>query len=115
MTAGPAETDAVVATAELVRRMGATSFAVRYSDDDRPIVWLVVAEFGSGRAEAAGAMTPELAADRLAAELLDGGSCASCGRPTAALEPGDEQFAGLPICAWSRQGKRYTRSCAPLD
>jgi hypothetical protein len=71
-----------IAAVDLIGRTGAKSFAIRYTDDEPPVVWAAVAEYGDGRAEAAGALHPIVAVLRLAELLVDGGQCTHCGRPT---------------------------------
>jgi hypothetical protein len=72
----------LIAAVDLIGRTGAKSFAIRYSDDEQPVVWSAVADYGDGRAEAAGALHPLVAVLRLAELLIDGGTCTHCGRPT---------------------------------
>jgi hypothetical protein len=87
MTA-PANLDEPRLTAAItfVRRTGATSVQLRYSDDESPIVWIAVASYPDDRHEAAAALEPTRAALRLCEQLADGGHCTHCGRPTG-LEP----------------------------
>lgn len=87
----------LLAALDLLRRTGACAVQLRHSDDDDPVVWLVIAEHralrgrpvpadtkGARRSFAVGAgLTPIAAALRVCEELVDGGKCAHCGRPTA--------------------------------
>lgn len=67
-------------------RLGVTDVQVRYSDDQDPVVWMAVAsvrrQTGGPVHEAAAALDPSEAIKRLAAQLVDGGQCAHCGKPT---------------------------------
>jgi hypothetical protein len=76
----------LVAVFDLLRRTGARQVQIRYSDDEQPVVWFGVAVYGDGRFEAAAASEPLRAMLRLAEQLVDGGMCTHCKRPTG-LEP----------------------------
>jgi hypothetical protein len=70
----------------LIRRTGAQGFQLRFSDDVEPTVWLAVATYAGDRWETAAAQTPLRAVLRLCEQLVDGGMCTHCQRPTG-LEP----------------------------
>ena len=75
---------------DLLGRTGVHAVQIRYSEDKQPTVWFVVALYRDGRAEAAGALDPGEALERLCCELLDGGTCTHCGRMTGFdLDPDD--------------------------
>jgi hypothetical protein len=79
----------LLAAVDLIRRTGASSFQIRYSDDEQPIVWFVVSTHvvdGHEVHEVDASLDPVRAALRLCERLVDGGRCAHCGRP-AGLEP----------------------------
>lgn len=106
------------ASLELLRRTGASSFQVRYSDDEDPVVWIAVAGFGEGVWESGCGPNPLLAMQRLLAQLIDGGVCRHCRRP-AGFEPSDitkMPFDGS-ICwyQWDPELKKYRRSCEGSD
>ena len=66
-------------------RLGASELQIRYSDDQAPIVWMAVAKVTVRRVsgfEAAAALDPSEAVKRLATQLIDGGLCVHCGKPT---------------------------------
>ena len=65
----------------LVGRTGASSFQIRTSSGEDPEVWVAVAIYETA-AEAAAALDPEQAVLRLAAQVIDGGLCAHCAKPT---------------------------------
>lgn len=79
-----ADLDVVTAITKLVGHTGAKGFQVRFSDDEQPVVWIAVATYPSG-AQVGAAFTPGQAAWRLGEQLIDGGHCTHCGRPTALL------------------------------
>lgn len=67
---------------DLLRRTGMSQFQLRYSDDEEPTVWFTVALYEDGRWDTASAGDPESAVLRLCEEVLTGGECVHCGRPT---------------------------------
>jgi hypothetical protein len=71
---------------DLIGRTGARGFQIRYSDDEKPVVWFAVALYDDDKAEVAAALNPVFAILRLCEALVDGGTCAHCNRPTG-LEP----------------------------
>lgn len=71
-----------LAAVDFVPRLGASTFGIRYQDDQEPVIWCAAVEFPGGAAEAAGALTPLLAVTRLLDLLVDGGHCKHCNRPT---------------------------------
>lgn len=112
---GSPEDPRFIATVELIRRTGASSFQVRYSDDEEPVVWLAVANFQSPEAWEVGAgQTPLRAIWRLAETLLDGGQCRHCERPTAVTDDWTGRMPLDELVCWYRYDpelKTYRRSC----
>lgn len=102
------------ATVDVIRRTGAKSFEIRYSDDSEPTVWMAIAGYPEARWEAAGGMDPLTAVWRLAELLLDGGQCKHCGRPSGISEnwKGTMPLGGL-ICwyIYDPETKKFRRSC----
>lgn len=78
----PTEDPRLLAGVQMLQRTGATSFQLRYSDDEHPTIWMAVAEYAGGIHEAAAALDPVRAVLRLLETLIDGGRCTHCGRPT---------------------------------
>jgi hypothetical protein len=76
----------LAAAVDLLGRTGADSMQIRYSDDEQPVVWFAVALYRDGKWETASAANPLRAILRLGEQLLDGGQCRHCNRPTG-LEP----------------------------
>lgn len=114
-----------LAAIEVIRRTGAESVQIRYSDDEQPVVWLCVVTWrvnreglptrhGAGRAhEAAAALMPEDAIYRLAQRIVDGGTCAHCGKPAAFnADVADEPLSEV-LCwwTWDPETDRYVQAC----
>lgn len=78
---GSAEDPRFIAGIELLKKGGAEEVQIRYSDDEKPVVWMCVVRMRNGVHEAAGGMTPLVAMTRLCEETFDGGLCAHCGKP----------------------------------
>jgi hypothetical protein len=109
----------------MLRRTGALSVQIRYHDDEKPTVWIAVAEFsmidgvpapsgGEPYFEAAAAMDPTRAALRLCEQMVDGSECKHCHRP-AGLEP--DSIESMPlnqaICwyQWDPELQTFRRGC----
>lgn len=80
-----------MAGVDLLRRTGAKQFQVRYSDDEEPVVWIAASSWqgknpltGKDRErwEVAGGLDPTVAIMRLCEQVIDGGQCQHCGKPT---------------------------------
>jgi len=108
----------VAACAEMLGRMGVGELRVGYTDPDdgEPVAWYAMAYFRvQGAWEAAGAMTPDRALYRLCEQVMDGGHCTHCGRPTGVVD--DARAADMPandqICwyALDPELKRFRREC----
>lgn len=121
--------DRMMACIDLVGRTGAQDFQLRFSDDEKPVVWIAVAGFKrsgaarSGnpakRAERLGyqvgaGITPDIAAFRLLEQLVDGGRCTHCQRPTGV----DDDWAGEQpldelVCwyVYDPELKKFRRGC----
>lgn len=106
-----------LAAIDLIGRTGAKSVQVRYSDDEQPIVWMVVGEFPTPNGwqfEVAAAMGPLRAALRLLETAMDGGSCAHCGKASGVWEDWqDTPPAGAVICwyVFDPETSKFRRSC----
>jgi len=74
------------AAVKFIRRTGAKSVDIRYSDDEDPTVWFVVAKFdgsnvtGIEGVEVDAGFSPLRAILRLCERLADGGLCRHCER-----------------------------------
>ena len=86
------EKEKLQAALKFIQRTGARQVQIRYSDDESPTVWFVVALYdgnnpaGVDGIETDSGLTPIHAALRLCERLCDGGQCVHCGRPTG-FEP----------------------------
>lgn len=113
-TVSTAEDPRLVAAVDLIGRTGAKEAQVRWSDDEEPTVWFVVAKYADGTAEAAAGMNPLVAAIRLVEQLVDGGACAHCGRPSAVStdwqheQPLDDVFCWY---VYDPETEKFRRSC----
>jgi NAD-dependent dihydropyrimidine dehydrogenase PreA subunit len=127
----PAETDAVLATADLVGRTGAQSLQIAYVHDDVPneaAGWYAYAQYPGARVTVDGQPGPVQAAEKLAARLLGGGLCVGCKRivsvrPDGGVPIGHQLQDGrvvdkalvreLGTCQWRRYGQRWEAACKP--
>lgn len=122
----PTDDPRLPAAADLVRRSGARSLQIRYSDDEQPVVWLAVAEYGvdpAGRPlarggrrtfEAAGGMTPRDAMMRLLDAVVDGAECAHCHRPTGVTDEWRGDMPLAEVLCWYRfdpETQTFRRGC----
>jgi hypothetical protein len=117
MTRRPRDEDdpRLAAAVDLLRRTGAASFAVRYSDDETPIVWLAVAEYRDGRWEAAAGHHPLQATLRLCDTVVDGGKCTHCGRMTGFEAKALDAMPANELVCWYQYDpgrQAYVRGCA---
>jgi hypothetical protein len=112
--------DKLLAAIEFIRRCGASQVQVRYSDDEEPAVWFVVAKFdkknsmGMTGFEVDASVNPVRAALRLCERLADGSKCTHCHRPVG-LEP--DSLLRMPfdraICwyQYDPELKKFRRGC----
>lgn len=120
----PAEAmDRVTAVVDLIGRTGAESVQIRYCDEEKPTVWMVVAEYKRRKDrnsptmkhhEVAAAMTPDVAGLRLAERLVDGGQCTHCKRPTALSDDWQGEAPLDELICWylyDPELKTFRRGC----
>lgn len=115
-----------IAAVQLIQRTGAAAFRIGYSgeDDGDPVVWYAVATYkrppGTPKwtpGEAAGALDPVNAVLRLCEQLIDGGTCTHCGRPTifdadvSDTVIDDALNAMGCVYAWDPELATFRRSC----
>lgn len=102
-----------VALIEVLGGTGMKEWQLRWHDEEEPMVWIAVARWSHGD-EAGAALTPYLAALRLAETVMDGGECAYCERPTSIT---DNWKASMPladvVCWWAYdpETERFRRGC----
>jgi hypothetical protein len=110
---GVADDPRLAPAVELLGRTGAAQFAIRYCDEDRPIVWIATALWGR-HWETAAAMTPLEAVFRLCDQVLDGGQCTHCKRPTGFTPDLDPMPLDRLVCwyQWDPELVTFRRGCA---
>src|SRR5437660_3643913 len=124
---GSPEDPRFVAAVKLVGRTGACSFQIRYSDDEQPVVWMAVAEYyigpsgkptkeyGKHTYEVGAGMDPLTAVLRLLDNLVDGGICAHCNKPTGVTDHWQRPMPLSKQVCWyiyDPELQEYRRSCA---
>lgn len=121
--------DAVIATADLIGRAGATSFQIGYLHDDVPVAeagWYAHAQYRGARLIVEDQPGPTEAAEALARRILTGAKC-RCGRLVALSDDGALAFDGVLLtdgsrwtvddakkagmCRWTRIGRRWVMGC----
>lgn len=129
MTDDPTFDRRFVAAIDMLRRTGATEVQYRYSDDEEPTLWMVAVahHLNAERRpvaptdptsqgvhwDCAGGMSPYRAAFRLLEVMLDGGTCAHCGRTTGVTEHFDP-MPGSELVCWTQYDpelNKFRRSC----
>lgn len=104
----------VRAAVALIGRTGAAEFQIRYCDDDQPVVWVAAAYWSTHQCwEAAAAMNAPAAIFRLCTQVIDGGTCTHCSKPTVFTEDSDTTLLDLAGCvyAWDPELRTYRRGC----
>lgn len=77
------------AAVDMLGRTGAEEFQMRWCEEEQPVVWMALARW-KGTWEVAAATDPSRALFRLCDQVIDGGICQHCSKPTGfALELGD--------------------------
>lgn len=108
--------DRLSAAAALIPRLGCTDMTLRYDEGDKEgdvVVWNAIAYFPGAQPQVAGALTPYRAVYRLLEQLMDGGICNYCKKPTGIVENFDEQPPMLLVCWYSYDPelKVFRRGC----
>jgi hypothetical protein len=104
----------MVAAVELLGRTGAEKFTVWYCDEQKPpIAWIAAAQW-DGRWQVAAALHPLLATLRLLDEVIDGGQCTHCQRPTGVSADLDAMPLDALVCwyQYDPELKTFRRGCA---
>lgn len=106
-----------LAAVDLIGRSGSESFQIRYQDDEQPTVWMALAKYihptlGIGWEVGAG-FDPTRAALRLLDEIIDGGTCTHCGKPTGVIHDTVEPppFASVCWFTYDPELKTFRRGC----
>ena len=100
------------AAVALIGRTGAEEFQIRYCEEEEPVVWLAAARWHD-HWEAAGGTNPRQAIFRLCDQLIDGGRCTHCSRPTGFAAEFDDMPLGNTICwyQWDPELETFRRGC----
>jgi len=98
---------------DLLRRTGAAEFQIRYCEEEQPVVWIAAARWRK-HWQAAAAMVPLQAVFRLCDEVIDGGTCQHCKRPTGFEPSMDPMPLDKLVCwyQWDASNKVFARGCA---
>ena len=112
-TSGDARDPVMTAAFDLIGRTGADTCQIRCSSENKPVVWVAVATFDADKAEAAAAVTPQRAILRLAEQLVDGGQCLTCHRPSGVADHLGEMPLDELVCWYQYDPERETfrRGC----
>jgi hypothetical protein len=109
---GAANDPVFLAAVALIGRTGAKELTIGFSDEHVPAVWFAAVKYRRAY-EAAGAMDPRQAVLRLLDQLLDGGACTHCGKPTGVtVKQGTQPLSAL-ICwyQYDPEMKTFRRDC----
>jgi hypothetical protein len=107
----------LTACVDLIGRTGSKSFQIRYSDDEKPVVWIAVVEYDREVLqgyECAAALEPVNAAFRLCELLVDGGLCKHCSKPTGVTFDFALPLPMRDTVCWYQfdpELKKFRRSC----
>ena len=118
----------MVAGIKLLERTGIREFQIRYSDDEQPVVWFCVVKWflgPSGRPvaknkmgrtvyETASALNPVDAVLRLCDQVIDGGYCDHCKRPSGVTDHWQSDMPLAKEVCWyvyDPETQIYRRSC----
>lgn len=112
----PALDERFIPAVDLIRRTGASAFAIRYCEEEEPVVWMAVATYQRGGREVhqvGAAFEPVGAVFSLCDALMDGGQCAHCKRPSGFTPDFDPMPADQFICwyQWDPELKTFRRGC----
>lgn len=100
-----------MAAVDQLGRTGARAYEVGYEEDTDPVVWNATVTY-QGTKLWRSAADPVRATELLLEDVIDGGLCTSCGRPTALILDGQPSLDTPAVCERYRIGKRYVRSCS---
>jgi hypothetical protein len=102
------------AAVAMIGRTGAEQVQIRYQDDEEPVVWIAVARWPGDRWETAAGLDATRAVLRLCENVIDGGECTHCHRPTG-FEPDqiDTMPAAGAVCwyQWDPELETFRRGC----
>lgn len=120
----PTDDPRFTAAIDVLRRTGARTVQIRFSDDEQPTVWMVVVGYAvrngrpvkSGKVnhhEVGAATDPLRAVFRLCDQVVDGGTCAHCGRPAGFNENPGALPLDRHVCwwTWDPEVSRFVQGC----
>lgn len=108
----PADDPRLPAAVDLIGRTGAQQFQVRYCEEEAPVVWMALARW-HGVWEVGSAMGPLEAIFRLCDQVIDGGTCTHCHKPTGFTPDFDPMPGPEFVCwyQWDPELATFRRSC----
>jgi hypothetical protein len=118
---GPSyQDDRFIAAVDLVGRTGAKSFQMRYCEEEKPVIWMAIGEWireNKSVFEVGASTNPLVALFRLLDEVIDGGICTYCGKPTGFEESVDPMPLDQVVCwyQWDPERKVFRRGCEGDD
>ena len=97
---------------DMIGRTGAEQFQIRYCEEEEPVIWMCSARWGE-RWETAAALNPIVALFRLCDQVVDGGICIHCNRPTGFIPDFNPMPAENWLCfyKWDPELRTFRRSC----
>jgi hypothetical protein len=104
--------DRMVAAVDLIGRTGAAEFQIRYCEEEQPVIWMAAASW-KGHWEAGAGMSPLAAVFRLLDQVVDGGTCQHCQRPTG-FEPSADPMPMDKLVCWYQYDpgtRKFTKGC----
>lgn len=101
-----------MAAVDLIGRSGADNFQIRYCEEETPTVWVAAAKWGEVW-EVGASTAPLEALFRLCAQVLDGGMCKHCGRPSGFVPDLEPAPAPELVCwyQWDPELETFRRGC----
>jgi len=102
-----------LAAVDLLGHTGAHEFQIRYCDEDTPLVWMALGRWNRHWAVGA-ALGPLAAIFDLCDNVIDGGHCTHCQRPTGFAPDLDPMPLAPLVCwyQWDPSTRKFVRSCA---
>lgn len=121
----------LMAAVDLIGRSGASDFQIRYCDEVDPLIWIAAARWQRDQIvviradgqdepasdhvwEVAAAINPLRAIFRLCDQVIDGGQCRHCSRPTGFSSDIDPMPLDSMVCwyQWDPELSTFRRGCS---
>jgi hypothetical protein len=102
------------AAVDLVGRTGAKEFQARWQDDEKPTVFMAVGKWGDNTYEVGAGMDPVTAVLRLLDQIIDGGICTHCFKPTGVSDDFERTMPLGDMFCWYQYDpelKKFRRGC----